>query len=97
MDKNVKAGLIIVGVLVGLLAVAFIAQAAGLTGNYASMPYRQMMSGNSMIGGGMMRMMAGGMMGGQSMMDPNTMPHRNWTSEDGQAPWENCPYFDQAQ
>jgi hypothetical protein len=60
MDNNVDAGLIIVGVLVGLLAVAFIAQATGLTNNYVNMPYGQMMSGNGMMGGGMVRMMAGG-------------------------------------
>lgn len=107
MNKNLKAVLIIGGVVVGVLAVAFVANAAGLTTNYGYMPYRQQMmqgafgngwQGDMMGGGGMMGNMAY-MMGGQNgyMMDFDNMPHRNWTSEDGQTPWENCPYYNQAQ
>jgi hypothetical protein len=108
MNKNLKAGLIVGGVAVGLLVLAFAANAAGLTMNYANMPFRQqMMQGaggwqGSMMGGGSAGGMMGNMMymmGGQAghMMDFDDMPHRNWTSADGQAPWENCPYFNQAQ
>ncbi len=106
MNKNLKAALIIGGVAVGLLAVAFVANAAGLTTYYAGMPYRQQMMQGAYGGGwqgGMMGgyggVMARGMMGGWNgpMMDFDDMPHRNWTSEDGQVPWENCPYFNQAQ
>jgi hypothetical protein len=109
MNKNLKAALIIGGVVVSLLAVAFVANAAGLTSNFASMPYRQHMQGPSgawqggMMGGSYNGMMGGsygiGMMGAQNgrMMDFDKMPHRNWTSSDDQAPWENCPYFNQDQ
>jgi hypothetical protein len=117
MNKNLKAGLIVGGVAIGLLAIAFVANVAGLTTNFAGMPYRQQMQGAfGAWQGGMMRGNYSGMMGsnyganmmggnygtgmmGQNggMMDFDNMPHRNWTSSDGQAPWENCPYFNQAQ
>lgn len=106
MNKNLKAGLIIGGVLVGLLAVGFIANAAGLTTSYVGMPYRQQMMrgayggwGGGMMGGYYGGSWQGGMMGGRqgNMMDFDDMPHRNWTSSDGIAPWEDCPYFNQAQ
>lgn len=71
MDKNLKAGLIVVGVLVALLAVGFVANAAGFAYNYANLPYSQMMRGSSWQGGmmgGYGSMMGGnyqgGMMGG---------------------------------
>ncbi len=109
MNKNLKAGLIVGGVVVAVLTIAFVANAAGLT-NYAGMPYRQQMfqgaNGYGMQGGmmggqngGMMGSQYGGMMGGQygRMMDFDSMPHRNWSGTDGQEPWENCPYFNQAQ
>ena len=105
MDKNLKAGLIVVGVIVGLLAVALVANAAGLTTNYAGTPYRQMMQGGNWQGGmmggnygGMMGGYRGGMMGGYGpMMDFDDMPCRYWTGTDGQQPYQSCPYFDQAQ
>jgi len=108
MNKNVKAVLIIGGVVVAILAVAFVADAAGLTTNYGYMPYRQqMMQGaygwqGGMMGGnygGMMGGGYGGMMGGWSgrMMDFDDMPYRNLVREDSQSPWENCPYHNQAQ
>ncbi len=62
MNKNLKAGLIVIGVLVVLLAAGFVANAAGFTYNYANMPYSQMMRGGSWQGG--MMGSYGGMMGG---------------------------------
>jgi hypothetical protein len=100
MNKNLKAALIVGGVAIALVAIALVANAAGLTTNYASMPYAgQMMQGAGGWQGGMMGRGMMSMMGSQAthMMDFDNMPHRNWTIEDGQAPWENCPYFDQAQ
>ncbi len=93
MNKNLKEVLIVGGVVVGLLAVAFVANAAGLTSNFAGMPYRQYMQGAS--GAWQGSMMGGGY--GTSMMDFDNMPHRNWTSSESQAPWENCPYFNRGQ
>lgn len=117
MNKNLKAALIVGGVAVALLAVAFVANAAGLTNNFAGLPYgRQMMNsatagwqgnmmgamganlGSGMPGRGMMGGSYGlGMMGAQGggMMDFDNMPHRNWTGADGEAPWEDCPYFNE--
>ncbi len=93
MNKSLKAGLIVGGVVVALLAVAFVANAAGLTSNFASMPYRQHMQGA--LGGWQGNMMGGGY--GTGMMDFDNMRHRNWTSSENQAPWENCPYFNRGQ
>lgn len=50
MNKNLKAALIVGGVALALVAVAFVANAAGLTNNFAGMPYRQQMM-NSANGG----------------------------------------------
>jgi hypothetical protein len=69
MDKNLKAVLIIGGAVLGILAVAFVANAAGLTSSYG-MPYRQQMfQGTNGYGmqGGMMGGQYGGMMGGGMM------------------------------
>jgi len=115
MDKNLKAVLIIGGAVLAIFAVAFVANAAGLTSSYG-MPYRQqmfqgangygmqggMMGGQygGMMGGGMMGggMMNGGMMGGSGpMMDFDDMPCHNATGTDGQLPYQNCPYYQQAQ
>lgn len=121
MNKNLKAVLIIGGVVVAILAIAFVAEAAGLN-TYARLPYWQrmmqgvygngwqggMMGGyGGMMGGygGMMGGNYGGMMGGQwsggmgpyMMGGPNGQYHCNWTGTDGQAPWESCPYYNQAQ
>jgi len=107
MNKNLKAGLVVGGVVVAVLAIAFVANAAGFTMNYANMPYRQqmfqgangmqgsMMSGG--MGGGMMANMISMMSGQNGQIDFDNMPHHNWTGADGQEPWENCPYFNQAQ
>lgn len=112
MNKNLKAALIVGGVAVGLLTVAFVANAAGLTGNFSGMPYGQRMMNSANAGwqghmiGAMGANMGRGMMGGSygpgmmgaqggGMMDFDNMPHRNWTGSEGEAPWENCPYFDQ--
>lgn len=111
MNKNLKAALIVGGVALGLLAVAFVANAAGLTSGVARMPYRQQMNsagpgwqghmmgamganfGRGMMGGGFGPGMLGAQGGG--MMDFDNMPHRNWTGAEGEAPWENCPYFNE--
>jgi hypothetical protein len=109
MNKNLKAGLIVGGVAVALLAVALVANAAGLTSSYTGMPYRKQMYGaygygmqNGMMGGsygGRMGGNYGGMMGGNygSMMDFDNMPCQNWAGNDGQTPQQRCPYFNQAQ
>jgi hypothetical protein len=114
VNKNLKAALIVGGVAVGLLAVAFVAKAAGFTGNVASLPYgRQMLNsanagwqghmlgamganfGRGMMGGGF----GPGMLGAQGgrMMDFDNMPHRNWAAAEGEAPWEDCPYFNEGE
>lgn len=101
MNKNLKAGLIVSGVVVGLLAVAFVANAAGLIPYFPGMPYRQQMMQGAYggWGGGMMGGWGGGMMGGGRghMTNFADMPHHNWTTSDGQTPWENCPYYNEAQ
>ena len=45
MNKNLRSGLILGGIVVGILVLAIAAQAAGwANGRYANMPYRYMMN-----------------------------------------------------
>ncbi|MEX1248856.1 MAG: hypothetical protein WEA61_10285 [Anaerolineales bacterium] len=106
MNKELRTGLVIVGVIVALVLVAYAAQAAGLTsasqygmpgygmqGGFAGMGRGGMMGGFQGSGYGMMAMMGGGRFGGV-MMDPSQMPHWN---QDGTPNFENCPYWQQQQ
>jgi hypothetical protein len=93
MSKELRTGLVIVGVVVAILLVAYAAQAAGLTSTTA-LPYRAQ-AGVGMGPGGAMMARGSGMMGGGfragHMMDPDQMPHRGLGGPDGQ--FENCPYW----
>ena len=52
--------------------------------------------GRGMMGGGYgPGMMGGGV--GHGTMDFDNMPHRNWTGAEGEAPWEDCPYFNEGE
>lgn len=98
MNKNLRAGLILAGIIAGVLILAFAAQAAGLSGsNYAGMPYWGAMMGQAANSSAMWSMMGGqygGMMGSQYggrngyMMDVTNMPHHNG-SEGSDV---NCPF-----
>jgi len=97
MNKDLRTGLILVGVVAAILLLAFAAQAAGLTqANWANMPYGGQMGAagamQRMGGVGMLSMMGsvgGALQNGGHMMDFDQMPHMNQAG-DGQ-PY-NCPY-----
>ncbi len=95
MNKNLRTGLTLAGVIVGVLILAFAAQAAGLRGNnYAGMPYWGAMMGPAANGSAMWSMMGGqygSMMGGRNgyMMDVTNMPHHNGRGgNDLNCPWQ---------
>jgi hypothetical protein len=110
MNKTLKAGLVIGGVVIALVLVSFASQAAGLTSNsrfampgygmqgeFAGMGRGGTMGGFQGSGYGMAAGMMAMMHGGQfgaNMMDPQFM--QNW-DQDGAANFENCPFWQDQQ
>lgn len=107
MNKTLQSGLVIVGVVIAVLLVAYAAQAAGLTSNprygmqggFAGMGQSGMMAGfqgsSVGMGAGMMAMMHGGQNGQMgAMMDSSQMPHSNLDSSGN---YENCPHLQDQQ
>jgi hypothetical protein len=88
MNKDLRTGLILIGVVVAVLLLAYGAQAAGL-GSSDNAPFGMQ---RGWMGG---TRGAAGMAGRGHMMNFDQMPHWNQTGET--PPFENCPYWQESQ